>query len=70
MGTKGTAVLTIPEAAAILEEKHGIKCSIAVIRRRVDKMELGGRFGPYRIIDAREVEKLAKVLKKEGFSDS
>lgn len=68
MATKGT-LLTIPEAAEILKEKHGIKCSIAVIRRRVDKMELGGRFGPYRIIDTKAVERLAKELKKEGFAD-
>lgn len=63
-GTAKKAV-TAPEAVRILWEQYGITATLATVRRRIDQLGLGVRLGQYRILEPKEVAKLAKALKDE-----
>lgn len=64
-GTAKESALTIPKAAALLKEKYGIDVSLATIRRKVDSLDIAVRFGPYRLLDKKDIPRLAKELKSK-----
>lgn len=62
--------ITTREAVAQLRERHGVIVSVDTLRRRIDALGLGGRFGLYRAISEADLTTLAELLTREGFAST